>query len=351
MGGKAKPVSSSRQIHYSKRISLLFSAIFILLVFGYAGVVLFLQGDHPALPELTALFVSLMLVMGAAWNWSLRRQVTSFVDTLDEMVDRAIYGREKMTDFEETLLSSMEHKLLRYIEISKANEQNLETEKNRIKELISDISHQTKTPLSNIMIYSQLLAEVPELDGESRQLVSHIQSQSEKLEWLITSLVKMSRLETGMITLHSTVNPVIQTITRAVSHIYTRAESKQIDIHIGCNHLTKARHDPQWTSEALFNLLENSVKYTEAGGKISIVTESNEMFTRIDVSDTGMGIPQDELKHIFKRFYRGHSAREYEGIGIGLYLTRRIISMQGGFITAVSEPGRGTKISMFLPQI
>lgn len=351
MGGKAKPMTSSRQIHYSKHISLIFSVIFVVLVFGYAGVIFFLIGDHPALPELTALFVSSMLILGAAWNWSLRRQVTSFVDTLDEMVDRAIYGREKMTDFEETLLSSIEHKLLRYIEISKANEQKLETEKNRIKELISDISHQTKTPLSNIMIYSQLLAEVPELDEESRQLVSHIQSQSEKLEWLITSLVKMSRLETGMITLNSTVNPVIQTITRAVSHIYTRAESKQIDIHIECNHLAKARHDPQWTSEALFNLLENSVKYTKAGGKISIVTESNEMFTRIDVSDTGMGIPQDELKHIFKRFYRGHNAREYEGIGIGLYLTRKIISMQGGFITAVSEPGRGTMMSMFLPQI
>lgn len=343
-------MTSSRQIHSARIINLIFPAIFILLVFGYAGVVL-LKGDHPALPELTALFVVSMLILGFAWNRSLRRQITSFMDSMDEMVDRAIYGREKMTDFDETLISSMEHKLLRYIEISKANEQNLETEKNRIKELISDISHQTKTPLANIMLYSQLLAEVPELDNDSRLLVSHIGSQSEKLEWLITSLVKMSRLETGMITLHSSVIPVIETITRAVSHIYTRAESKQVSIHIECDPLIKARHDQQWTSEALFNLLENSVKYTETGGSISIVTESNEMFTRIDILDTGMGIPRDELEHIFKRFYRGHSAREYEGIGIGLFLTQKIISMQGGFITAASEPGRGTKISMFLPQI
>ncbi|MNC51774.1 Sensor protein SrrB [compost metagenome] len=93
------------------------------------------------------------------------------------------------------------------------------------------------------------------------------------------------------------------------------------------------------------------MKYTNTGGSIRIVAESNEMFTRIDISDTGIGIAKDELEHIFKRFYRGHSAREYEGIGIGLYLTRKIISIQGGFITAASEPGQGTKLSIFLPQL
>ncbi|MNC35494.1 Sensor protein SrrB [compost metagenome] len=273
------------------------------------------------------------------------------MNTLDEMVDRAIHGREKLTHFDETSLSSLEHKLLRYIEINKANEQHLETEKNTIKELISDISHQTKTPLSNILLYSQLLAETPELSGNTRLLLNQIESQSEKLEWLISSLIKLSRLETGMIMLQSGVKPVIATITSAVSHIYTRAENKGISIQIECDPLTRARHDHKWTSEALFNLLENAVKYTEPDGSIMIVAESNEMFTRIDISDTGMGIPKDELEHIFKRFYRGYSARDYEGIGIGLYLTQKIISIQGGFITAASEVGKGTKLSIFLPQI
>ncbi|WP_248845164.1 sensor histidine kinase [Paenibacillus jilunlii] len=323
----------------------------MLLVLGYAGMVAFLEGGHPGLTELTVLFVSCMLILGGLWNWTLRQQITSFMDSVDEMVDRAIHGREKMTHFDETSLSSLEHKLWRYIEINKANEQNLETEKNTIKELISDISHQTKTPLSSIMMYSQLLAETPELSGNTRLLLNEIESQSEKLEWLITSLVKLSRLETGMITLQSTVSPVIETITRAVSHIYTRAESKGIGIQIECDPLTRARHDHKWTSEALFNLLENAVKYTEAGGSIMIVAESNEMFTRIDISDTGMGIRKDELEHIFKRFYRGYSARDYEGIGIGLYLTHKIVSIQGGFITAASEVGKGTKLVVFLPQI
>ncbi|MEC0167195.1 HAMP domain-containing sensor histidine kinase [Paenibacillus graminis] len=344
-------MTSSKYVLSSKRCSLIFSVIFLLLVLGYAGIAAFLEGGHPALMELTVLFVSCMLLLGGVWNWTLRRQITRFMDSVDEMVDRAIHGREKMTHFDETSLSSLEHKLWRYIEINKANEQNLETEKNTIKELISDISHQTKTPLSNIILYSQLLAETPELGGNTRLLLNQIESQSEKLEWLITSLVKLSRLETGMITLQSTVSPVIETITRAVSHIYTRAENKGIDIQIQCDRLTKARHDHKWTSEALFNLLENAVKYTEAGGSIKISAESNEMFTRIDVSDTGIGIQREELEHIFKRFYRGCSARDYEGIGIGLFLTQKIISIQGGFITAASEVGKGTKLALFLPQI
>ncbi|MGN7765416.1 sensor histidine kinase [Paenibacillus sp. 22594] len=344
-------MTSRNDVRSSKRGNLIFSAILVLLVLGYAGRVMFLEGEQPALTELTVLFVSCMLILGALWNWMLRRQVTAFMNSVDEMVDRAIHGREKLTHFDETSLSSLEHKLLRYIEINQANEQNLESEKNTIKELISDISHQTKTPLSNILLYSQLLAEMPELGGDTRLLLNQIESQSEKLEWLITSLIKLSRLETGMITLHSEVTPVIATITSAVSHIYTRAENKGISIQIACDPLTRARHDHKWTSEALFNLLENAVKYSEAGGSIRIAAEGNEMFTRIDISDTGMGIPGNELEHIFKRFYRGHSAREYEGIGIGLYLTQKIISLQGGFITAASGVGTGTKLSIFLPQV
>ncbi|UQZ33479.1 sensor histidine kinase [Paenibacillus sp. PK3_47] len=342
---------SSRQSYGSKRISFIFGSFFLLVVLGYAGTVIFRLGADPFFLNFTFLFTLLLCFMGAGWMWALRRQAAAYMNTLDEMVDRAVHGRETMTHFDETSLSSLEHKLLRYIEISKASEHNLETEKNRIKELISDISHQTKTPLANIMLYSQLLAEAPELEDHTRLLVGHVQSQSEKLQWLIASLVKMSRLETGMITLQSTVHPVIETLTRAVSHVYTNAESKQISIHIECSPLITAHHDLQWTSEALFNLLENSVKYTDAGGQINISAESNEMFTKIEISDTGMGIPPEELEHIFKRFYRGHGAREYDGLGIGLFLAQKIISMQGGYITAASANGKGTTVSIFLPQL
>ncbi|AIQ49307.1 histidine kinase [Paenibacillus sp. FSL R7-0273] len=310
-----------------------------------------MEGFSPALLQLALLFLIAVIGTGALYNHMLQRQITGFMDTVDEMVDRAIHGHEQLTLFDETRLSSLEHKLLRYIEINKSNEHNLAAEKDKIKELISDISHQTKTPLASILLYSQLVAETPDLSPDTRQLLQQIEAQSEKLEWLITSLIKLSRLESGMIQLQSEVRPVAATITSALSHLYTRAGNKNIIINIDCAPLTAARHDYKWTSEALFNLLENAVKYTEPGGSIRITAEGNEMFTRIEVADTGIGIPEDGLEHIFKRFYRGHNAGEYEGIGIGLFLAQKIISIQGGYITASSQPGQGSRLTIYLPQL
>ncbi|WP_342562985.1 HAMP domain-containing sensor histidine kinase [Paenibacillus sp. FSL R7-0345] len=338
-------------VRHDGRLRFIFAALFLLLLIGYAGTVFYLEGFNPALLQLTLLFLIAVLGAGALYNRMLQRQTTGFMDTVDEMVDRAIHGREQLTLFDETRLSSLEHKLLRYIEVGKANEHNLAAEKNMIKELISDISHQTKTPLSNILLYSQLVAETPDLSPDTRQLLQQIEAQSEKLEWLITSLIKLSRMESGMIHLQSEVRPVAATITSALSHLYTRAGNKNIIITIDCDPLTAARHDYKWTSEALFNLLENAVKYTEPGGSIRITAEGNEMFTRIEVADTGIGIAEDELEHIFKRFYRGHIAREYEGIGIGLFLAQKIISIQGGYITAASQPGQGSRLTIYLPQL
>ncbi|WP_052380336.1 sensor histidine kinase [Paenibacillus camerounensis] len=338
-------------VPHPRRLRYLFSAVFLLLLIGYSGTILYLEGFSPALLQLTLLFLIAVLGTGALYNRVLQRQLTGFMDTVEEMVDRAIHGREQLTLFDETRLSSLEHKLLRYIEMGKANEHNLAAEKNMIKELISDISHQTKTPLASVLLYSQLLAETPDLSPDTRQLVEQIGIQSEKLDWLITSLIKLSRLETGMIHLQSEVRPVAATITSALSHLYTRAGNKNIIINIDCDPLTSARHDYKWTSEALFNLLENAVKYTEPGGSIRITAEGNEMFTRIEVADTGIGIPEDELEHIFRRFYRGHNAREVEGIGIGLFLAQKIISIQGGYITAASQPGQGSRLTLYLPQL
>ncbi|MNB96670.1 Sensor protein SrrB [compost metagenome] len=338
-------------VRHPRRLRYLFSAVILLLLIGYTGTILYLEEFSPALLLLTLLFLITVLGTGALYNRMLQRQITGFMDTVDEMVDRAIHGQEPLTLFDETRLSSLEHKLLRYIEMGKANEHNLAAEKNMIKELISDISHQTKTPLASILLYSQLVAEAPDLSPETRQLLQQIEAQSEKLEWLITSLIKLSRLESGMIQLQSEVRPVAATITSALSHLYTRAGNKSIIINIDCDPLTSARHDYKWTSEALFNLLENAVKYTEPGGSIRITAEGNEMFTRIEVADTGIGIPEDGLEHIFKRFYRGHNAGEYEGIGIGLFLAQKIISLQGGYITAASQPGQGSRLTIYLPQL
>lgn len=334
-----------------KQIHRLFLLIILILVAFFIGSIMFLYGFDPTLLQLTTLFIICLLATGAVWVWLWNRQIANYIQTLDTAIERAIHDQPPLTNYEETALSSMEHKLKRYIGMAKANERIIQTEKNKIKELISDISHQTKTPLSNIMVFSQLLEEMPELNENVRHYVKHIQAQSDKLDWLIQSLIKLSRLETGMISLQQIeAKPLIQTLTKALSQVYAQAENKQITINIDCGTHILACHDVKWTSEALFNLLENAVKYTPHSGQISILAETNEMFTCIQLTDTGLGILSEEIPHIFKRFYRGKQAREFEGVGIGLFLTREIIMAQGGHINVSSEAGKGTTFSVFLPQ-
>ncbi|OBZ09558.1 two-component sensor histidine kinase [Bacillus sp. FJAT-27264] len=338
-----------RHMHQTKLIYLLFFILFIFILSSYAGILLSFYGMNLKLLYVSLLFMALIILLGAAWVWFLKHQFTAHIQKVDDIVDGAIHGRDQLTLYEETSLSSLEHKLIRYIETSKASEQNMAAEKNIIKELLSDISHQTKTPLSNIMVYSQLLEETPLIAAEPRHFASQIKTQSAKLDWLIQSLIKMSRLESGMIALHPEVNGILSSITAAIAQVFNHAESKRITISINCDSGIAARHDTKWTTEAMFNLLENAVKYTAPEGKIHVAAESNEMFIVIKISDTGSGIAPVDLPHIFKRFYRGKNARDAEGVGIGLFLAREIISAQGGYIKVSSTPGQGTTFSIFLP--
>ncbi|MNI52408.1 Sensor protein DivL [compost metagenome] len=298
---------------------------------------------------LTLGFVLIMFALGGLLVWSLKVKLQAMIRAVNDIVDGAINGQERITGYAETNVSSLENKVYRYVEITKSHKENIEAEKGKIKALISDISHQIKTPLSNIMLYSQLLEEVPGLNQETMQYLSQIKAQSEKLDWLIQSLVKMSRLEAGIITLQPNDLPVVSTITKSVSQIFSEAERKGIEIKISCDAEVRAKHDAKWTSEALFNILENAVKYSDSGGCIDILVSGSEMFTRIDIVDTGMGIEEQEWNLIFRRFYRSKRVAEHEGVGIGLFLAREIVTLQGGYIKVSSIIGEGSVFSVFLP--
>ncbi|GGH31907.1 sensor histidine kinase [Paenibacillus segetis] len=339
--------------HHFNRVYLVFAFLLTVVVVGYTGVILYIADMDHRILWISAVFLVLIFIVGGAWVWTLKYKITGVIRTLDDVIDSAITGQgsERVTGYTETNISSLENKLIRYIEVSTTHDAKVEAEKNKIKELISDISHQTKTPLSNIVLYSQLLDELPQLDESTRGYVLQIKSQSDKLDWLIQSLIKMSRLETGIISIHAMINPVIESITKAMSQVYARAEQNQIEISIACDQAITARHDMKWTSEALFNILENAVKYSAPGGNIHISAQANEMFTRIDISDTGIGIEESELNDIFKRFYRCKATSQYEGVGIGLFLAREIISSQGGYIMATSTVGKGSTFSVYLLRI
>ena len=267
---------------------------------------------------------------------------------LDKMLEDGINGTFSESVYDETQLSKLESKWLRYLTSSKLSAKKTEQEREKLQELVSDISHQTKTPLSNILLYTQLLQE-QDIDGQSRQLVDEIRQQSEKLEFLIQSLVKTSRLETGTFQLAPLKNNIDSVIDAAIEQITPKAKSKQIKIMYSSQSHT-AKFDIKWTQEALFNILDNAVKYSPRNSVIKITVYAYEMFACVLVADQGIGIPEEELPRIFGRFYRGQNVREQNGVGIGLYLCRQIIEGQGGYITVESTVNQGSIFKIFLPR-
>lgn len=269
------------------------------------------------------------------------------INNLHLMIDNAINGDGTTNTFDESKMSSLENKLHQYIDMSVINKMKLEDEKNKVNTLISDISHQTKTPISNILLYSELLSE-SNLNDDDKKCVSMLISQSEKLNFLINSLVKISRLETGIISISPENNNISYMIKNAILQVEYKALQKNIAINY-TDFDIRANFDMKWATEAIFNILDNAIKYSDENSNITISVESYNMFCKIDIKDNGIGIDKDELNKIFMRFYRSNAVCDFEGVGIGLYLAREIIANNGGYIKAKSELNVGSTFSVYLP--
>ncbi len=287
------------------------------------------------------------LLSAAAALW-LRHKTRRMLERMNAMLDAAIRGDFTETAYDESLLSALETRLAQYLSACAVSAKNLTAEQARIKTLISDISHQTKTPIANLVLYAQLLAEQP-LPPESRACVDALNTQAGKLRFLIDALVKTSRLETGILALQPVPGPVRPMLESAVGQLRPAAEEKNLTLCLAPG-AAEAAFDPKWTAEAVCNLLDNAVKYTPAGGSVTVSAQNYELFCRIDVRDTGMGIPENEQAKIFGRFYRAPAVRESTGTGLGLYLARQIAVGQGGYLKVASVPGQGSTFSLFLPR-
>ena len=186
-------------------------------------------------------------------------------------------------------------------------------------------------------------------ETERTEFLRGILNQTDKLDFLFQALVKTSRLETGVIRLEKKDGRLFDTIAQAMSGIVYTAEKKQIRVSVDCPENLTVAHDSKWTTEAIFNLLDNAVKYTPAGGRIAVTVKQWEMYVEIKVADTGKGISESNQATIFRRFYREEEIHDQPGVGIGLYLTREIVTRQGGYIKVVSALGKGSEFSLMLP--
>ena len=268
--------------------------------------------------------------------------------TLNRMLDSALDGSFVEHRYDESLLSLVENRMNQYLSASIVSARNLKEEKEKVKTLLADISHQTKTPLANILLYAQLLEE-QKLSRENMVCISALIGQAEKLNFLIDSLVKLSRLETGVFILHLGSHSILTILEEVTRQFESKAVKKGISLSTKVPDI-QAVFDYKWTTEALCNLVDNAIKYTQPGGHIEISAMEYDLFCRIDVADTGIGIPEEEQAKIFTRFYRSAAVCDVEGVGIGLYLVRQILSEQGGYIKVSSTLGSGSVFSMFIPR-
>ncbi|MCM1499795.1 MAG: HAMP domain-containing histidine kinase [Clostridium sp.] len=286
------------------------------------------------------------MVLAAALTVVLyRRHTKRIMCNLNAMLDAAINGTFTEETLDETLYSAVESKLGRYLADSELSARNVTEEKEKIKTLIADISHQTKTPVSNLLLYADLLKE-QEISADGREYVQKIHEQADKLHFLILALVKMSRLENGIVRLVPVQEDVKDMVDFVCRQLEPKATEKGIKLIVRTQKAA-ACFDRKWTAEALGNIVDNAVKYTSAG-RVTLEVKEYEMFVCIEVADTGIGISEEEQAKIFGRFYRSNTVKNEEGVGLGLYLARQIISSEGGYIKVKSKLGEGSVFGIYL---
>ena len=266
------------------------------------------------------------------YNDTLLEDITLLIEALVEQQERTVFS-----EAEDTLTARLQHQLLKLRNILTAQNQMLAQEKEHIKTLISDISHQIKTPVAAANTFAQLLDDKELSDEERSECIATLQISLEKLTFLTNSLIKMSRLESGIISLKPERNSLNSIVLQAVKTVYGKARGKNITITFDGEQDFEAILDFNWTAEAITNVLDNAVKYTPSGGLIDLKITEYPSYLRLDIADNGVGIPEEEQAKIFGRFYRGKQSAGIDGVGIGLYLTRDIVNKQNGYIKVSSD--------------
>ena len=294
-------------------VKRLFGRVAIGLVLSMSGITiaLFLVTKQTAVLLTGGALLLCALVGIFVLTQAFGKRLSQFTADLCQTLDHMIAGNEapQRPEDSETQLARIGHRLARLYQIMQENRRRVDEERQELQTLVSDISHQVKTPVSNLKMATDTLLEKPMAEAERTDFIRGIRSQTDKLDFLFQALVKTSRLETGVIQLDKKPGRLFDTVAQAMSGIVYAAEKKEIAVSVVL-----------W-----------------------------EMYVEVKVTDTGKGISESNQAAIFQRFYREEEVHEQQGVGIGLYLAREIVTRQGGYIKVVSEPGKGSEFSIMLP--
>ncbi len=275
------------------------------------------------------------------------------LDHLDKMLSDAINGEFQESDYDETELSRLETKWKHFLSASQLSKNQLDKAKRNIEGLIADIAHQTRTPIANLKLYSALLEEClqkrEDAVSDEQKLLQEMIMQTEKLEFLVQSLTKMSRLESNIITVNPQCEKVVPFVKETISLMEAAARKKQLVWEFGASNETcTAMFDSKWTREALENILDNAVKYSFENSTVRVFIEEYGLYVSISVKNEGIGISEKESSRIFERFYRSEKVLQKEGVGLGLYLAREILQRENGYIEVRSVEGNGAEFILYL---
>ena len=335
-----------------RRIEILRTGMLVLSAVLFAALVWVLWRTIPwsaVRYGILGLCAAIFAVVGL-WAWYQRRQVSLFADDLCETLDALLSGRqpENYQPYEDSLTAKVQGKLMQYFDIMSEGKRQSQQDKQVIQSLVSDISHQVKTPIANIKMFTNILQQHQLPPEKQAEFLRTMEGQINKLDFLMQSLIKMSRLETGTFVLHPQEGRLADTIALAMSAVWAKAEAKEISLSADCDSSICVQHDPKWTAEALGNILDNAIKYTPPGGSVTVSVRPWQFYTRVDITDTGIGIAEEHYNDIFQRFYRDPRVAAQEGVGLGLYLANGIITRQKGYISVKSKVGKGTTFSVYL---
>lgn len=291
----------------------------------------------------TALYIAIIggsmavcYILCMTWRY---RKIMKLSDYLREIMagDTSLDVRENS----EGDLSILKNEIYKMTRMLSEHQEVLQKDKEKLTDAISDISHQIKTPLTSMTVMADLLNN-PNLEiDKRREFTYHIRQQLERMDWLVSSLLKLSKIDAGTMLFNQESVEVGLLLEEVIAPLEIPIELKEIELKIKKQSETVFIGDKNWTKEALINILKNAIEHTQNGGKITIACGENTLFTEIQIQDNGRGIEKTEIPHIFKRFYKGSQAAD-GSVGIGLAMAYSIITQQQGDIEVISEPGKGT---------
>lgn len=269
-------------------------------------------------------------------------QYQNFLNKTDEILG----GKQIELSYDESLDSAISERLNRIMEIYRMQKGAAEEERDIVKSLITNISHQIRTPLANITLYTDLLIERIE-DSESLRLADKINNNTGKLEFFMKELLKSSYAEQEIISVNPKIIELDKIIKKSCQSVELDAMKKNIRIRSENNDY-KVFADLKWTEEVFANIIENAIKYSPDDTEVTIKSILYESFVCVKIIDNGIGIPEQEQGKVFQRFYRGTNVTDKQGFGIGLYLAREVLRKQQGYIKIKSKLNKGTTVEVFL---